>query len=150
MLSRSSIAVLVADAVSSVSHISNKPTVTPCQLYPLGKIYCLHRKQAQAKQQKRQILARQEEAKVVGRERGTSEACGPSLALMSSVSLTDGEGNSFPRRDRRRHRQSSRPLEVTGGCLSDSEVVMCDNSTASRWVYSMRSGSNFVNPKCNI
>eukprot|EP00903_Cladosiphon_okamuranus_P013168 g12281.t1 len=87
--------------------------------------------QAQAKQQKRQILARQEEVKLGGRERGTSDIVGPTPAMSSSC-LTDGEGTNFPRRDRRRHWQGGRASEASGGCLSDSEVVMCDNSSASR------------------
>lgn len=107
----------------------------PLQLYPLGNATP---RQAQAKQQKRQILARQEEAKVGGRERGTSEAGGPTPTLSSSASLTDGEGTNFPRRDRRRHWQAGRASEETGGCHSDSEVVMCDKNSASRWVCCLR------------
>lgn len=118
-------------------YLVNRPkdTTTPTQLYPLGNATP---RQAQAKQQKRQILARQEEAKVGGRERGTSEAGGPTPTLSSSTSLTDGEGNNFPRRDRRRHWQAGRASEESGGCHSDSEVVMCDKNSASRWVCCLR------------
>lgn len=103
--------------------------------YTFIRLELLHTpQQAQAKQQKRQILARQEEAKVGGRERGTSDAGGPTPALLLSAYLTDGEGTSLPRRDRRRYWQAGRASEASGGCLSDSEVVMCDNSSASRCV----------------
>lgn len=121
---------LVADArPESVKHLGNKTKDTTHQRNPLGNATP---QQAQAKQQKRQILARQEEAKVGGRERGTSESGGP--ALSSPASLTDGEGTNFSRRDRRRHWQAGRASEESGGCHSDSEVVMCDNNSASRWV----------------
>lgn len=119
----------VADARSDSIVLCGNRLKTPTrQFYPLGNT------QAQAKQQKRQILARQEEAKFGGRERGTSDIGDPTPALSSSASLTDGEGTSLPRRDRRRHWQGGRAAEASGGYLSDSEVVMCDNGSASRWV----------------
>lgn len=90
-------------------------------------------RQAHAKQQRRQILARQEETKATGGERGGSDAGSLAQARSASASLTDGEDTpTFTRKDRyRRYRQASRASDV-GGCHSDSEVVVCDNSNASR------------------
>ncbi|CAN0574094.1 unnamed protein product, partial [Ectocarpus sp. 12 AP-2014] len=93
--------------------------------------------QAHAKQQKRQIIARQEDN---GRENeGAASGVGGwnAAANAFSASLTDGEEApiSLSRqrlvlRDHRRHRRKIRAPENGESCFSDSEVVVCDDNAS--------------------